>query len=114
MAFVTTETAAVSGGGSFPALVEITGTYTSSGGGTGGVIAPGYTNSSGSFTAVTAGLSTGCLKIFYVTLTPTTEDATTPKAIVSYDSTLDRDIVTVTSVANATGTYLLKCYNTGA
>lgn len=113
MAFSTTETAVIRESGYQPAKTIIYGTYTSSGGGTGGVIAPGYTNVDGTFTASTLSGSAGCRFIVFPTLTTGTADAVTPISAVSYNTTLDRQVVTITTSANGTGFYMLECYDNG-
>lgn len=116
MAFVTTQTAVVQQGGYTPAIIKIYGTYASSAGGTGGTITPGYTNSSTTLTAV-ADASAGARDIVGnagVVITPGTEDVTTPKIAIAYDTTVDRDQITLTTVANGTGTYIIECYDNGA
>lgn len=114
MAFVTSETAVIKTAGYQPALTVIYGTYTSSAGGTGGVIAPGYTNVDGTFTASTLVGSSGCRFVLFPTLATGTADAVTPISATTYDTTLDRQIVTITTSANGTGTYKLECYDNGA
>lgn len=112
MAFVTAQTSVIQTGGYTPAILKIYGSYTNSAGGTGGVISPGYTNASGTLTAV-ADASIGGRTILGVVITPTTEDVTTPKAIVAYNATRDRDEITITGVANSTGTYIIDCKDNG-
>lgn len=115
MAFVTTETSALQAGGPASPRLIVTGTYASSGGGTGGVIAAGYTNSSGTLTAVSpATASIGGRKIRFVTITTGTADAVTPISAITYDTTLDADKVTLTTSADGTGTYKLECEDAGA
>jgi len=112
MAFVTAQTTVIQQAGYTPATLKIYGSYTNSAGGTGGIISPGYTNASGTLTAV-ADASIGGRKILGVVITPSTQDATTPAAVVAYNSTRDRYDVTLTSVADATGTYILECNDNG-
>lgn len=114
MAFVTAQTAVVATAGYTPAMVKIYGTYTNSGGGTGGTITPGYTNSSATLTAVSGDASVGARKVLGCTIIPGTEDATTPKIATAYDATVDRDQVTLTTVSNGTGFYILDCLDNGA
>lgn len=115
MAFVTTETNAIRLAGFTPALLFVTGTYTSSAGGTGGLIDAGYTNSSGTLTAVSpATASIGGRSIVAFWTQQTTEDVTTPKIAIAYNSTLDRQEVTLTSAANGTGNYYMLCLDNGA
>lgn len=114
MAFVTTQTAVVAQAGYTPAIVKIYGTYVSSSSGTGGVVSPGYTNSSGTLTAVTGDASVGARKILGITFTPATEDVTTPKSVVAYNTTRDRDECTLTTAADGTGTYCIECLDNGA
>src|SRR5690348_8009799 len=110
MAFVTTETNAIRLSGFTPALVLVTGTYLSSGGGTGGVISPGYTNASGTLTAVATGNSTGCRKIIGAPLlVPTLSDATAPGGAVAYNTTRDRDEFTIVTTADTGGIYVMLC-----
>lgn len=113
MAFVTTESSALQIQGPKPMLL-VFGTYTSSASGTGGVIQAGYTNSSGTLTAVSGSASTGGRKILACLPSPTTEDVTTTKAVISYDTTNDRDQATLTTAANGTGNYVLICDDAGA
>lgn len=114
MAFVTTETSAKIWGGGPQGLLLVSGTYASSGGGTGGVIAAGYTNSSGTLTAVSPSTgSIGGRKILNVVITTGTADAVTPISAVTYDTTLDSDKVTLTTSADGTGFYMLICENAG-
>ena len=110
--FVTTQTSVVSLAGFEPALLFIAGTYTSSAGATGGELAAGYSLTGGTYTAYTDS-SIGGRKVVAAWLQPTTEDVTTPKTATAYNSTLDRDGVTVTSVANGTGNYYLLCIDNG-
>lgn len=120
MAFVTTETNAEVLSGFTPNIVLIQGTYLSSGGGTGGVIAPGYANSSGSFTATSSTNSTlgavtiGARNILFAAFTPTLSDATAPGGAISYNATLDEQVFTLVTTADTGGTYQLWCLNNGA
>lgn len=118
MAFVTTQTRVVLSAGYTPPLMYVYGTYLSSGGGTGGVIEAGYTNSSGTLTAVTAAPGTnsgiGGVKILQCILTPTASDATAPGAAISFDATNQRDKATIVTTADTGGVYCLVCTNTGA
>lgn len=120
MAFVTTETLVVRNAGDSPATMKIYGTYLSSAGGTGGVIAPGYSNSSGTFTAASASnasapnaASLGGRTILFCTLTPTLSDATAPGGVKSYNTTLDEDVFTIVTTADTGGTYVLECLDNG-
>lgn len=115
MAFVTNETNVVKMAGYTPALVLVTGTYTNSGGGTGGVVSPGYTNSSGTLTAITNAASAGCrTMVGSPWFQPGTEDATTPKSVVAYNTTRDRDECTLTTAADSTGFYFMYCLDNGS
>lgn len=118
MAFVTTQTAVnyLDGPGGY---TLISGTYLSSSGGTGGIIAAGYTNASGTLTAVSApapGLNTGIggRKIISCILTPTLSDATAPGGAISYNTTLDADVFTCVTTADTGGLYTLICKDRGA
>lgn len=121
MAFVTVEKS-VSKIQSSPALLLVEGTYLSSGGGTGGIISPGYNNSSGTLTAVSDGggangesLAKGARKIVGpVILTPTASDATTPGGAVAYNTTRDRDEITIATTADTGGKYAFHCLDNGA
>lgn len=113
MAFVTTETLVIRNAGYTPAVLEVFGTYTNSAGGTGGVIAAGYTNASGTLTAVTGSAGLGGRKILDFSFTPTTNDATAPGGAKSYDTTLDADKVTMVTTADSTGIYRLICQDNG-
>lgn len=118
MAFVTTQTNVIPLAGFTPPLVLVTGTYLSSGGGTGGVISPGYTNSSGTLTAVTASAgqasAAGCTQMLYAQATPTLSDASAPGGAIAQNTTRDRDEFTIVTTADTGGTYLLVCLNNGA
>lgn len=121
MSFVTAEVSAQVLSGFTPNIILIQGTYTNAGSGTGGVIAPGYANSSGSFTLTSVGNATlgavtvGGRQILNAQFTPATNDATAPGApVATYDATLDRYIVTLVTTADSTGTYQLWCLNNGA
>ncbi len=111
--FVTTQTSVISLAGFTPPLLLVAGTYTSSAGATGGELAAGYSLTGGTYTAI-ADASIGGRKIVYCTLTQKTEDVTTPKIAIAYNTTLDRDGVTLTSVADGTGTYMLLCLDNGS
>lgn len=117
MAFVTTQTNAIKSAGYTPALVLVTGTYLSSAGDTGGVISPGYTNASGTFTAVTNtgayGDASGCTKMLFFQLSPTLSDATAPGGAIAFNATRSRDEVTIVTTADTGGTYCLYCLNNG-
>lgn len=117
MAFVTTQTNAIKLGGNTPALVLVTGTYLSSGGGTGGIVSPGYTNASGTLTAVTNtagfGDAVGCTKMLFAEFTPTLSDATAPGGAIAFNSTRSRDEFTLVTTADTGGTYVLYCLNNG-
>lgn len=112
MAFVTAQTNVISLAGFSPALVMITGTYVSSAGGTGGIISPGYTNASGTLTAVT-GVSSACTKIVSAIATPTLSDATAPGGAIANNATRDRDEFTIVTTADTAGTYTLLCLKNG-
>lgn len=119
MAFVTTETNVIALAGGPRPLVLVSGTYTNTAAGTGGIIMPGYTNSSGTFTAITyatgAQSASGARRVISSWLQTTTEDATTPKTATAYESTsYDRDQVTITTVANGTGNYYILAEDAGA
>jgi hypothetical protein len=120
MAFVTTQTGATWGGGNTPALIVVTGTYLSSAGDTGGVVSPGYTNASGTLTAVpssaynTSGNASGCTQILSAIFTPTLSDATAPGGVKAFNATRSRDEFTLVTTANTGGTYTLICTNNGA
>lgn len=117
MAFVTTQTNVVELTGSQPPLLLVTGTYTSSAGDTGGAIAAGYTNSSGTFTAVSNSLGadtgSGGRKIISYSLTPNLSDTTAPGGVLSYNATLDSDVLTIITVADTAGVYSLLCMDNG-
>lgn len=112
MAFVTTETLVVREGGSSPARMHVYGTYLNSAGGTGGIIAAGYTNSSGSLTATTSG-GLGGRKILTCVLTPTLSDVTAPGGAITYNTTIDSDIFTCVTTVDTGGTYKLECLDNG-
>lgn len=120
MAFVTSETSAVVQSGSTPNTIVIQGTYLSSAGGTGGAIAAGYSNSSGSFTATSASNSTlgavtiGGRNVISCVFTPTLSDVTVPGGVISYNSALDAYVFTVVTTADTGGQYTLTCANNGA
>jgi hypothetical protein len=114
MAFVTTETSVTELAGSPRPKLLVCGTYTSSAGGTGGVLAPGYTNSSGTFTAISGAQSVDGRKILSTWITPLTSTATQPGGVVSYNSTLDSDVFTVVTTADTAGKYMLLCTDAGA
>ncbi len=117
-AFVTTQTNSIEIGGGPLGLLLVTGTFASSAGATGGVIASGYTNATGVFTAVpqtnTSVGSKGGRVIVAWGLNPTTNDATAPGAAKSYNTTLLSDILTIVTDANSTGNYWLLCQTAGA
>ena len=127
MAFNSTQTSVTYFGGNTPALVRITGTYACDGGTTGGVIAPGYNNAAGVFSAATTGPGAGgegANSIVgaigasqaggVVTFTPTTNDATAPGGVSSFNTTLSRTVFTMVCTANSTGVYEMWCLNNGA
>lgn len=122
MAFVTVEQGAIKLAGFTPPLVLVWGTYLSSAAGTGGIISPGYNNSSGTLTAVSDGggangesLAKGARKIVGpIHLTPTLSDATAPGAAVAYNTTRDRDEATIVTTADTGGKYALLCLDNGA
>ncbi len=113
-AFNTVQTNVVRTAGYEPALIIVSGTYASSAGATGGVIAPGYDNANGTFTASadTAGLGARTIAFgpFY---TSTSASPSSLQTVISYDTTKGRDIATVTSAANQTGTYTVYCFDNG-
>lgn len=112
--FDTTQTGVVRTAGYEPALVMITGTFASSAGATGGVIAPGYNNANGTYTASTDTTGLGGRTIFFgPVFTATSSSPAAVKVTVSYDSTLGRDIATIVTAANQTGTYMVWCYDNG-
>lgn len=113
MAFVTTEDQAIRLGGFTPALIFVKGTYANSGGGTGGIVSPGYTNSSGTLTATTSA-AVGGRTIIADWFTTIAADATTIASAVAYDTTRDRDEATITTVANTSGRYFLLCLDNGS
>jgi hypothetical protein len=127
MAFNSSQTSVTYFGGNTPALVRITGFYACDGGTTGGVIAPGYDNAAGTFSAVTTGPGAGgegantilgavgaAQAGGVVTITPTTNDATAPGGETSFNATLSRTVFTLVCTANSTGTYEIWCLNNGA
>lgn len=114
MAFVTTETNVIPLAGFTPPLMLVTGTYANSGSGTGGIIAAGYTNSSGTLTAISNAASIGGRAIVADWYRPTTNDATAPGAAVTYNTTYDAQIATLVTTADSTGNYYLLCINNGA
>lgn len=118
MAFVTTQTGVVVVGGNTPGVIKVYGTYLSSAGGTGGVISPGYTNSSGTLTAVSPTITgnnvgTGAIKMLFCNFTPTSNDATAPGAAIAFNSTRDRDEATIVTTADTGGIYELTCLVNG-
>lgn len=114
MAFVTTETNVININGGPVPLLLITGTYTNSGGGTGGIVAAGYTNASGALTAISGAASIGGRLIVADWYRPTTNDATAPGAAVSQNNTIHAQVATLVTDANSTGNYYLLCLNEGA
>lgn len=114
MAFVTTEEEVIKFAGFTPPLVLVKGSYLSSGGGTGGVVSPGYNNSSGTLTAVTGSEAVGCRKIIADWYRPTLSDASAPGAAVAYNTTRDRDEATIVTTADTGGKYYLLCLDNGA
>ena len=122
MAFVTTELGSEKIAGSAPARVRVWGTYLSSGGGTGGIISPGYNNSSGTLTAVSNGpgangasYGAGARKIIGApTLLPTLSDATVPGGAIAFNTTRDRDELTIVTTADTGGRYEMLCEDNGA
>lgn len=118
MSFVTTQedVTYLSGPGG---LTLVSGTYLSAGGGTGGIVIPGYTNASGTLTAITPdapglNVGAGCRNIHAYWFTPTSNDATAPGAAKSYDSTTyDRDIITMVTTADTGGRYFMLCSDVG-
>lgn len=115
MAFTTTETSVTLVSGPANAPMIITGTYASTAGDSGGIIAAGYTNASGVLTAISPATgSIGGRFIKYITFTPTASDATQVGAAITYNTTIDAQIATMISVANSTGTYMMICDNAGA
>lgn len=113
MAFVTTQTAVIQVAGTTPPTLKVYGTYTNSAGGTGGILSAGYTNASGTLTAV-ADASIGGRTILQCYINTKTADATTVAQVQAYNTTRDRDEVTITTVADGTGTYVLECVDSGA
>ena len=114
MAFVTAETNVFNLGGSPKPIMLVTGTYTNSAGGTGGIIAAGYTNSSGTLTAISNAASIGGRVILGLVLSPNAADATAPGYAKSYNTTLDADVATIVTAADSTGVYYLVCNDAGA
>lgn len=127
MAFNTVQTSVTELAGFTPALVLITGTYTNTGGDTGGVISPGYNNANGVFTAATTGPGAGgagCTQIVgsggasgvggVVSLTPTTNDVTAPGGVTGFNTTRSRDEFTLVVTADADGVYSMLCLNNGS
>lgn len=114
MPFVTVETDVIKTAGYQPALTIIKGTFTSSGGSTGGVISPGYNNNNGTFTASTLG-SIGCRNIFFgPEVASSSASPSETQSVIAYDTTRDRFEITFTTGANQTGTYKIECYDNGA
>jgi len=113
MAFNTVQTAVIQEAGYTPAKLTIYGTYASSAGGTGGVIAPGYINADTVFTAYTDA-SIGGRYSYFLTLTSGTADAVTQIVVPSFNATLDRQVFTITTSANGTGFYKIECVDNGA
>jgi len=114
MAFVTTETNVVRNAGDSPATIRVYGTYLSSAGGTGGILAAGYTNSSGTLTAVSPVTgSVGGRTIINCTLTPALSDVTAPGGVKSYNTTVDSDVFTIVTTADTGGIYMLECLDNG-
>lgn len=122
MAFSTTQTSVTNFGGNTPALVLVTGTYALAGGDTTGVIAPGYNNASGVFTASSIG-GAGLTSIVgangsgvggHVTITPAASDATQAGGATSFNTTLSRVVFNLVATANSTGTYQIFCLNNGS
>ena len=122
MAFVSNEKGAIKLAGFTPPLVKVFGTYLSSGGGTGGIISPGFNNSSGTLTAVTDGggfngasFAAGARKIVGpIKLTPTLSDATQAGAAIAYNTTRDRDEATIVTTADTGGMYEFNCIDNGS
>lgn len=114
MAFATTETSVTILSGFTPNFMLIIGTYVSSSSGTGGVISPGYTNASGSLTAISGAASIGGRDIVGFWTQPATEDVTCTKAVTAYSSTTDADQVTLTTATDGTGVYFILALNNGA
>ncbi len=111
--FVTTETNVIRNAGDSPATIRVYGTYLSSAGATGGAIAPGYTLTGGTYTAGSNPASLGARTIVNVTITPTLSDTAVAGGVVSYNTTLDRDVFTLISVADTGGIYMLECLDNG-
>lgn len=119
--FVTTETNVVRNGGDSPATIRIYGTYLSSAGATGGAIAPGYSLTGGTYTAASSSnasapnaASFGGRTILNATITPALSDTAVAGGVVSYNTTLDRDVFTLISVADTGGVYMIECLDNGS
>lgn len=112
MPFSTSETSVIQIAGGPQGLILVDGTYTNSGGSTGGVIAAGYTNTAGVL-AANGNSSIGGRKIISATYTPDASDATAPGSVKSYNTTIDADVETLVTTANSTGRYSLLCENVG-
>jgi len=115
MAFVTTQTSFQRLAGFTPPLILITGTYLSSGGGTGGVVSPGYNNSSGAFTAATGDFlpTLGGRKILNCIFNTSAQNLATVGSVQAFNTTRLRDELTITTDANTGGTYTLLCEDRG-
>jgi hypothetical protein len=102
MAFATTETYCFDISAGTTSLKLLIGTFTNTSGSTGGVISPG-TPSSGS--AVTG--SSGIKQILFNFYESTSSSPSAIQSVVAYDSTDDRDELTITTAANQTGRYAI-------
>lgn len=103
MAFITTESKFILVSGPAEGLGLLVGTYTNTQGSTGGVIVPGTPT-----TGAAAEGSVGLRKIigngWYAGGVTGVDDIS---AVVSYDTTFDRDIITLGTAADADGTYYI-------
>jgi hypothetical protein len=112
--FITTETGVLQLSGGAKPLLLVNGTYISSAGATGGVIVPGYTTSGGAYTAISGSQAVGARKVLGYVFTPTLADINCVTAALSYDTTLDRDFVTITTEADTGGTFSIICEDAGS
>lgn len=104
MAFTGTITKVVQQPGDSP-VVKLYGNYVNTGGSTGGELTmTGMTNAAGSdATAIIAGLS----KILAFVPIPAAQSVTVPSVAIAYDTTVDADKVTLTTVADEDGAFVL-------
>lgn len=101
MAFTVTETKLILPPAGTAGMAILYGTYTNTGGSTGGDIKPGNdtTNVSG---------SAGLRKIFFVDITSSSATPSEPRIVTSFNSTQGGDIVTITTAADQTGGFRIE------